>query len=327
MIERTGGRMIYTITLNPALDRTLWVRRIHYDDTNRIEREERYAGGKGTDVSRVLTILGVDNKALGFVGGFAGEELEGRLFNDGISCDFIRISGETRTNIILNLLNTGTQTVFSAKGPEIKPYELMQLIHKVERLEDPEMVVISGSLPPGVHPVIYRKLIEILKAEGAWVMLDTDGDALRVGIRGIPDAIKPNIHELSRLLERELKGVDEIIHAARTVCDRGIRTVLVSMGARGIIMVGEGEQYWAYPPRVKVENTIGAGDSAVAGFVYGLAEGMSNKEALVYAVAAGTATTLRPGTAVCTREDIMKLVPKIEVRVIEKGEEGEYDKD
>ncbi len=167
--------MIYTITLNPALDRTLWVEKIRPDDSNRIEREQRYAGGKGTDVSRVLTALGVNNKALGLVGGFAGEELEGRLLNEGISCDFTRISGETRTNIIVNDISTGSQTVFSARGPEI-----------------------------------YRKLIEIAKTRGAWVILDTDGDALRVGILGIPDAIKPNIHELSRLVDEELKGIDKI---------------------------------------------------------------------------------------------------------------------
>ncbi len=114
--------MVYTITLNPALDRTLWVKKTQPDDSNRIEQEEKYAGGKGIDVSKVLTTLGVSNKALGFVGGFAGEELEGRLINEGISCDFIRVSGETRTNIIVNDMSTGSQTIFSASGIEIKPY-------------------------------------------------------------------------------------------------------------------------------------------------------------------------------------------------------------
>jgi 6-phosphofructokinase 2 len=156
--------MVYTITLNPALDRTLWVKKTQPDDSNRIEQEEKYAGGKRIDVSKVLTTLGVSNKALGFVGGFAGEELEGRLTNEGISCDFIRISGETRTNIIINEMSTGSQTIFSASGPEIKPYELMQIIHKVERLEKPDIIIISGSLPPGVHPEIYRKIIEMSKS-------------------------------------------------------------------------------------------------------------------------------------------------------------------
>ncbi len=307
--------MIYTITLNPAMDRTLWIEKIRPDDSNRIKKEQRYAGGKGIDVSRVLTSLEVVNKALGFVGGFAGEELEGRLLNEGIACDFVRISGETRTNIIVNEASTGNQTVFNARGPEIKPYEVMQMIHKVEKVEDPEIVAISGSLPPGVNPEIYRKIIEIFKGRGAIVILDTDGDALRVGINGLPDVIKPNIHELSRLVGRRLHKKEEIISAANDLRNQGIRIVLVSMGADGILLVGEKEQYLATPPRVKVENTIGAGDSAIAGFVYGLSEGKALKEALAYAVAAGTATTLKPGTALCHKEDFLKLLPQINMQL------------
>jgi len=226
--------MIYTVTLNPALDRTLWIEKIKPDDSNRIEKEERFAGGKGIDVSRVLTELGITNKALGFVGGFDGEELEGRLINEGISCDFIRISGETRTNIVVNDMKTGNQTIFSARGPEIRPYELMQIIHKIEKLETPEIVIISGSLPPGIHPEIYRKIIEILKDKGAKIVLDADGDALKSSIQSRPDIIKPNVHELSRLSGINLVHMDEIINTARSTCEKGIGIILVSMGARGM---------------------------------------------------------------------------------------------
>jgi len=301
--------MIYSITLNPSLDRTLWIKKIEYDDTNRIEREKRYAGGKGIDVSRVLTIFGVKNTALGFIGGFTGEELEGRLLNYGIQYNFVRISGETRTNIIINDIGTKSQTVFSARGPEVKPYELMQMIHKVEELEGPEIVIVSGSLPIGVHPEIYRKVIEIVKKKGAKVVLDTDGDALKVGIKGCPDVIKPNVHELSRLKGMMLEDVDDIMKAAQGICKQGVETVLVSMGAKGMLMVTEREICLASPPKVLVKNTIGAGDSAVAGFVYGLTLGKKN--ALAYAVAAGTATTLRPGTALCRKDDFLELIQKI----------------
>ena len=123
--------MIYTITLNPALDRTIWVEKMQYDDSNRIEKEERFAGGKGIDVSKVLTVLGVSNRALGFIGGFTGDELEGRLVNEGIQCDFTGIPCETRTNIVINNTGTGSQTFFSARGPGVRPYELMQMVHKV----------------------------------------------------------------------------------------------------------------------------------------------------------------------------------------------------
>ncbi len=309
--------MIYTVTLNPALDRTLWVEKIKPDDSNRIEKEEKYAGGKGTDISRVLAEFGVSNKALGFAGGFAGEELEGILLNEGISCDFIRISGETRTNIIVNE-REGDQIVFNAKGPEIKPYELMQMIHRIEELEKPEIVAVSGSLPCGIHPVIYQKIIEIAKSRGAMVILDTDGDALKTGIRAHPDVIKPNIHELSRLVDRELKEMDEIISAAWSLHKKGVGIVLVSMGSRGILLVTEGKQYWASPPEVEVKNTIGAGDSAIAGFIYGLVSGKGLKDALIYAVAAGTATTLRPGTALCRKEDFIRLIPRVKLRVMKE---------
>jgi 6-phosphofructokinase 2 len=306
--------VIFSITLNPALDRTLWVENIKPDDSNRVEREERYAGGKGIDVSRVLTTLGVMNKALGFIGGFAGEELEGRLLNQGVACDFVRISNETRTNIIVTDITRGTQTVFSASGPEIEPYELMQMIHKVEKFQEPDIVILSGSLPPGVHPEIYRKTIEMVKGKGAGVILDSDGDALRVGIQGLPDVIKPNVHELGRLVGSEVNEMDQILTAAGTVREQGVDIVLVSMGAKGILLVAEKEQYLALPPKVKVKNTIGAGDSSVAGFVYGWAEGKTLKESLIYAVAAGTATTLRPGTALCQKDDFLRLVPEVTVK-------------
>ncbi|MCD6186488.1 MAG: 1-phosphofructokinase [Deltaproteobacteria bacterium] len=308
--------MIYTITLNPALDRTLYVKKINYDDSIRIEKERRYAGGKGIDVSRVLTILGIDNRALGFIGGFSGEELEGRLLNKGISSDFISISGETRTNIIINDMSTKTQTVLNAKGPRITPHSLMKLIHKVENLKAPDIVTISGSLPPGVNPEIYHKIIEIAKNRGATVVLDTDGDALKVGIDAQPDVIKPNIHELSRLKGVELKEMKDIINAAKSIREQGVKIVLVSMGAKGILMISEKEGYLASPPEVMVENTIGAGDSSVAGFICGLKQGKKLKDALAFAVAAGTATTLKPGTSLCEKDVIMELIPKIKLTAV-----------
>jgi 6-phosphofructokinase 2 len=308
--------MVYTITLNPALDRTLYVDTIRHHESNRIEKEERYAGGKGIDVSRVLTNLGVTNKAIGFIGGFDGEEFKGRLLNEGIVNDFIHISEEIRTNIIINERSTGSQFLFNARGPHIKPHELSKFIHSLENLHNPQIVIMSGSLPPGVNPEIYRRVTGIMREKGARVCLDADGDALSVGIRGRPDIIKPNINELSRLVGSPLRTDEEILAAARNVHGQGIHTVLVSQGAQGILLVSETEEYWAVPPEVHVENTIGAGDSAVAGFVYGLISGKDLRESLIYSVAAGTATTLKPGTALCRREDFLKLVPMITMREV-----------
>jgi 6-phosphofructokinase 2 len=311
--------MIYTITLNPALDRTMWIDRIREDVSNRILDECSYAGGKSIDVSKVLKNFGVDNIALGFVGGFAGRELEGRLLNEGIQSDFIRVAGETRTNIILHEKETGRQLAFNARGPQIRPSEIMQLIEQIEKLPCPELVTIGGSLPPGVSPEIYRKIITMFGKCRARIVLDVDGQALSIGIKARPNIIKPNIHELSELVGRELKEIDEVVAAAREINKEGVEIVLVSMGARGILLVSNREAYVAVPPEVNVENTIGAGDSAVAGFVFGLIDGKDLKTALIYAAAAGTATTINQGTALCQKEDFLNLIPLVKLSVLSSG--------
>lgn len=308
--------MIYSITLNPALDRTISIKAITPDDCNRIETEQMYAGGKAIDVSRVLTSFGVKNKALGFVGGFAGEELEGMLINEGIACDFVRIAGRTRTNIIINDMASGNQTLYNARGPEISAQEIMRIIHKVEDLEQPEFVILSGSLPRGVNPEIYRKIIEISKSKGAKVVLDTDGEALRIGLQECPTIIKPNIHELSRISGRQLETIDSISIVAKEMRARGIAIILVSMGARGMFMVCDEGQFLASPPEVEAKNSIGAGDSAVAGFIYGLTTTGDIKEALKYSVASGTATILQTGTAVCKKEDFYSLLKQVVIKEV-----------
>jgi 6-phosphofructokinase 2 len=312
--------MIYTITLNPSLDRTLQIEKIREDVSNRILREHTYAGGKGVDVSKVLKNLRIDNIALGFIGGFAGRELEGRLLNEGVQTDFVRISGETRTNIVIHEIESGEQIAINAKGPEIRPDELMLLIEKIESLPNPKVVTIGGSLPQGVSPEICRRIINLVKKTDAKVILDVSGEALEVGIRAHPDVIKPNIHELSELVGRELKNLDEIIAAAREINHGGVKNVLVSMGARGILLVADNKVYLAVPPKVNVKNTIGAGDSSVAGFIYGMINTKDLKEALKCAAAAGTATTLSKGTALCQKDEFERLVPLIKLEILSNGE-------
>jgi 6-phosphofructokinase 2 len=311
--------MIYTITLNPALDRTISIDRIRDDVSNRILEEQSYAGGKSVDVSKVLKNFGVDNVALGFIGGFAGRELEGRLLNEGIQSDFVRVSGETRTNIIIHERETGRQLAFNARGPEVKPHELMQLIEMVENLQNPQIIAIGGSLPLGVSPEIYRKIITIAKRLKAKVVLDVDGSALKVGIHARPDMIKPNIHELSEIVGHEISEMEDIRAAAREINKSGVETVLVSMGARGILMIKDGLECLAVPPPTQVMNTIGAGDSAVAGFIFGMINGKDPKRSLTYAVASGTATTLSLGTALCQMEDFEKILPQVKLKILSEG--------
>jgi len=164
--------------------------------------------------------------------------------------------------------------------------------------------------------VILRKIITQAKRCQAKVALDVDDEALRLGIGAQPNIIKPNIHELSGLVGKELKDLEEIVAAARDINRQGVEIVLVSMGARGMLLVSHGHEYLAVPPEVKVESTIGAGDSSVAGFISGLVKGKDLKECLIYAVAAGTATTLHQGTALCQKEDFLMLVPQVKLKVL-----------
>ncbi|MGZ4912763.1 MAG: 1-phosphofructokinase [Halobacteriota archaeon] len=320
MHERTAappfrGAMIYTITLNPALDRILTVESIEYDNPNRVNGDERYAGGKGIDVSKALTRLGVENKALGFAGGFTGLELEGCLLNLGVNCEFIRISAETRTNVFINEVARNRQISFNLRGPFVQSFELMQMIDKINGLKDAQYVILSGSVPAGVNPIIYRKIIEIAKTKGATVVLDSDNEPFRAGLRAKPRIIKPNVHELERLMERELNDLSAITSAAQAIHETGIEIVLVSMGPKGMLLVTEGERWVAVPPEVTVINTIGAGDSAVAGFVHGLTLGESYSNALKRSAATGTAATLIKDVSI-TNERVQALLDQVKLHEV-----------
>lgn len=307
--------MIYTVTLNPALDRTLYVESLVPGQTTRIRHEERYAGGKGIDVSRALREMGSDNVALGLVGGFGGKELEGRLLLAGVACRFTHIANETRTNIIIQDEPGDTETALLARGPEVEPSELMDFLDVMERLPDMGFLVISGSLPPGLTPEVYGRIIALGGERGARVVLDTAGEALRQGIHARPAVIKPNRLELSELAGRTLADVRAISEYCTNLLDR-VETVLVSMGPDGIVMVTRQQIIHARPPKVTVKGSVGAGDCAVAGFVHGQAVGEPAADALRRAVAAGTAATLNAGTGLCRRADIEALLPQVTVEEI-----------
>lgn len=308
--------MIYTITLNPALDRMLVVERLMEDDTTRIISEDRYAGGKGIDVSRVIKELGGQSIALGFVGGYDGLELEGRLINDGILTRFVRISDSTRVNVILKERSTGRQYVISTPGPTIKPSELGEIYHQILSLKDAKYVVISGSLPRGVSPTIYSQFILAARELGAIVAIDADGNALKEAMEHKPDIIKPNRYELGRLLEREILNIEDMVKGAMDVHERGIRYVIASMGKDGLILVTEGKRLHAIAPPVHVDSTVGAGDSALGAFVLAHSQGSTLEDCLRIACAAGTATAMTPGTELCHRETVKKILGSVQVKEI-----------
>lgn len=309
--------MIYTVTLNPALDRTLYVESLVPGQSTRIKHEARYAGGKGIDVSRALREMGSDNVALGLIGGFDGKELEGRLLLAGVACRFTRIANETRTNIIIQDEPNGAETALLARGPEVQPSELMDFLDVLEKLPDMSFLVISGSLPPGLTPEVYCRMISIGNERGAKVVLDTSGESLRQSIRAHPSVIKPNRFELAELAGKALPDIRATVDFSSGLLD-SVETVLVSMGADGILMVTRDQVLHARPPKVAVKSTVGAGDCAVAGFVHGLAVGEPAAVALRRAVAAGSAATLNPGTGLCRCADIDTILSEVTVAEVKQ---------
>jgi 6-phosphofructokinase 2 len=307
--------MTYTITLNPALDRTIEIDDLVLDDANRILREARYAGGKGIDCSRVIEELGEESTALGFIGGYNGLELEGRLINEGVLCDFTRIGGETRTNIILSDRRNKTQIILNAAGPKITPAEIGLFFQRLRSLpRNAEFVVVSGSVPPGVNHHIYAQIITTLTERGIRVALDADGELLRYGCNAKPYIIKPNIHEFQRLTGITATEPMILVEKARAIVAGGVEICLLSMGAEGIMGVQKDEALLAIPPQVEVVSRVGAGDSALAGFIYGFTKGMGLRESLMLAAAAGTAAVMSPGTAHCNKKDVGRIKKEVTIK-------------
>ena len=305
--------MIYTVTLNPALDRYLVVEQLLAEDTTRILSETQYAAGKGIDVSRVIRELGGQSVALGLVGGYDGLQLEGLLINAGVMTDFTMISGETRTNIILRELAKNRQYAISASGPEINATEIGLFYQNVNQIRNMDYLILSGSLPLGVTPNLYGQLILAGKKKNAFIVLDTDGTALHEALDYQPSCIKPNIYELSRLAQRDLQTESDILGFCDRLHDKGIPYILVSRGKAGLLLSSAEQKIKAVAPPVEVDSTVGAGDSVVGGFVLAHSQSKDLTDCVRLACAAGTATAQTPGTELCHRTDVEVILPKVQI--------------
>ena len=305
--------MIYTVTLNPALDRFIVVEQLLAEDTSRILSETAYAAGKGINVSRVIRELGGHSAALGLVGGYEGLQLEGLLINAGVMSDFTRISGETRTNIILREQTKGRQYVIGAAGPEVNATEIGMFYQNFNQIQNMEYLILSGSLPRGVTPNLYGQLILAGKKKNAFIVIDTDGKSLRESIEYQPTCIKPNTYELSRLAERELQTESEIMGFCEKIHQKGIPYILVSRGRKGLLLSSVKQKIKAIAPPVEVDSTVGAGDSVVGGFVLAHSRGKDLADCVRLACAAGTATAQTPGTELCHRAGVEAILPRVEL--------------
>jgi 6-phosphofructokinase 2 len=306
--------MIATVTLNPSLDKIVTVEELVVDEANRWTSLRRDPGGKGINVSRVIHELGGDTIAYGFTGGIDGEILNHLLQQQGVPFDFTPIKGAIRSNFIITDLKTRRQTRIDAPGPRISRYELRKLIAKITRIKPkPDFLVFAGSVPPGIPTDIYRQLIEKAKKSGIKTVLDSDEQWLKEGIRAKPNVIKPNVHEAEELLETHLRDQTAIVEAVKTLVNQSIDVAAISRGKYGLIVANGGEILKVTPPQVEIRSTIGSGDSAIAGLVLKLSQGHGIEEAARWAAAAGTAAALTPGTELCRREDVERLLPQVKV--------------
>nr|WP_288452014.1 1-phosphofructokinase [uncultured Anaerostipes sp.] len=301
--------MIYTVTFNPAIDYVIKVDDLTLGKVNRTKREDVYCGGKGINVSNVLSNLGIDSVGLGFIAGFTGDAIEAGAKKLGFQPDFIRLrEGMTRINV---KIKSNEESEINGQGPVIHDDELEQMFQKIDQLKDGDMLVLAGSIPASLPEDIYERIMERLQGRDIQIVVDATKDLLLNVLKYHPFMIKPNNHELGEMFGIELKDNDEIIEHARKLQEKGARNVLVSMAGDGAILVTEdGDVHMGPCPKGEVKNSVGAGDSMVAGFITGYLKSNGNyEEALKMGTAAGSASAFSEDLA--TGEKIMELYKQL----------------
>ena len=309
--------LIATITINPSLDQHITVDGLVIDGTNRWSRLHRYAGGKGIDVSRAIHEMGGRTIAYGFIGGPVGRAVEILLDEEEVPFSFTPIERETRTNFIITDSKTWRQTRIDAPGPHVSKSEFERFQKKMRRIRpSPDLIVMGGSLPPGIPGNVYYSIIMEAKTFGVRTILDSESQWLVEGIKAKPYLVKPNVREAEGLLGRELATEDDIIKAALDIVDMGVEIAIISRGKEGIIAATDKEVLKAVPPEVKVKSAVGAGDCTIAGLALKLANEESLSKACRLAVALGTAAVLTPGTELARKADVEALLPLVKVKKI-----------
>lgn len=306
--------MIYTVTLNPALDKTATVENLRLDSVNRISELRVDPGGKGINVSKVVRELGAKTVAIALLGGHTGTMLRNMLAELGIECKVLEVEGETRTNLKIKDPALKTNTDINEPGPEVTDEQLRGMLDGlVGEVGGGDIVVLSGSLPRGAAADTYKVWVAALKKTGAKVYLDADGDKLVRGIEAKPDLIKPNEIELGAMMGRTLDADEKIVEAARELIDGGLDRVMVSMGGAGALYVARDVTIKANPVKVPVGSTVGAGDSVVAALTYAQDKGLGLEDTMRLAMATGAANVMQSGTQAAPRELVDSLIDKVVV--------------
>lgn len=300
--------MIYTVTLNPSIDFIVRLDHLELGSVNRMTSDDKFAGGKGINVSRILQRLDVDNTATGFIGGFTGRFVENGLIAEGIKTNFVQVSEDTRINV---KIKAGEETEINGAGPKISDEKLEELKAILAGLSSEDTVVFAGSAPSSLGNQVYNTLIPIAKKAGAEVVCDFEGQTLLDSLNYQPLLVKPNSHELADIFGVELNGLEDIGKYAREILAKGAKNVIISMAGDGALLVTPEAAYFAKPIKGTVKNSVGAGDSMVAGFTGEYVKSGDPIEALKWGVACGTATTFSNDLA--TAEFIKETYQEVEV--------------
>lgn len=297
--------MIYTVTLNPSLDYVVDVDDFELGRTNRAVSERLYAGGKGINVSFVLKNLGFESTALGFSAGFTGEEIKKQIQERGITENFITVlNGQSRINI---KLRGQQETEINGMGPDIEKKHIQLLLKKLSVLSPGDYLILAGSVPMKINDTIYYDILKTLDKKGIKAVVDTTGDLLLNVLKYHPFLIKPNIHELSELFSIEIKTKEEVVQYGLKLQNMGAQNVIVSMAGDGAVFICEnGEIYKSEAPKGVVKNSIGAGDSMVAGFLAGFCETKDFAKAFKMGICTGSASAFSEDLA--TKEQVRQVM-------------------
>jgi 1-phosphofructokinase len=309
--------VILTVTLTPALDKTVLVPAFSIDTVNRIQSIRVDAGGKGINVSKALYALGGSSVATGILGGSNGEFIRDSLDKQGIENDFVFVRDNTRVNMKIIDPDNHTNTDINEPGSPVSSDYLNAVLKIAQNhLKSGDIVVLAGKAPQGTADTLFADWIECFRAMGVKVFLDADGGLLAQGVKGRPALIKPNEDELARLVGRRPIGMEDMVQAAKALIAQGIETVVVSMGGDGALFVREKEILQGHGLKVPVQSTVGAGDSMMAALCYGEEAGKSFEETCRLAMAVSAATVMRPGTQAAAAEDVEALLKQVKLEKV-----------
>ncbi|MBC1483066.1 1-phosphofructokinase [Listeria immobilis] len=303
--------MIYTITLNPSIDYIVQIDQLNLGELNRMKQDYKLPGGKGINVSRVLNQLNVPSLATGFTGGFTGGFINDWLKNEGVKTGFVKIKDDTRINI---KLKHGEETEINGLGPAISENEIKEFLAMMDNITADDIVILSGSVPPSLGNDFYNKIIQICQDKQAEFMIDTTGQELLAALPNKPILIKPNHHELAELFDVQLSGVEELIPYGKKCLELGAQHVIVSMAGDGALLFTGEEVFFAKALNGELKNSVGAGDSMIAGFIGTFDKTRDPLKAFEAGVATGGATAF--STDLAQAELINKLLPQVKITKI-----------